>query len=88
MEACGAKQLTTQTRPRIQAQPSRCFLRRGTSLTEIKFTLSILQVYFICSSPKKKYIRSILRLYFRRKSINEVYLANVLHLYFNYLSVL
>ena len=31
------------------------------SLVEIKYTLSILQVYFICTSQKKKYIWSIPR---------------------------
>ena len=58
------------------------------TLTEIQYTLSILQVYFVCTSKKK----STIEVYFihtsRKKSINEVYFLDVLHLYLKYYSVL
>ena len=60
----------------------------ASSLTEIQYTLSILQVYFVCTSKKK----STIEVYFihtsRKKSINEVYFLDVLHLYLKYYSVL
>ena len=58
------------------------------TLTEIQYTLSILQVYFVCTSKKK----STIEVYFihtsRKKSINEVYFLDVLHLYLKYYSIL